>query len=151
MTYGTVIQIHLGIQTTFNGRFATYLDLAFSNTRTRARFTISREISVHIGNKNDIGVLKPTEAYKPTPRIPRQTVAKVTEGELPPALNAIPYETVLHREPMPNYLRDILASKCSVKEALKQLRGVYVSPDLTMATYVERLKSLLWIEEYQLE
>lgn len=95
--------------------------------------------------------LKPTEAYKPTPRLPREAVAKVTEGELPPALNAIPYTSILHNEPMPGYLRDILTSKVSVREALQQLRGIYVSPELTMATYVERLKSLLWIEEYQLE
>jgi helicase MOV-10 len=148
---GKVFEVYIYVLTEYRGRFTDRMDLTFLNTWSAKKFMISRDISVHIVNKEDHEALKPAQPYTPIARVPRQPVTKIIEGELPPALDAIPYETILHKEPIPQYLHDILAAKHPIRKALEEIRGIYVSADLSMRTYVERFRNLLWIEEYQLE
>ncbi|KAF5356561.1 hypothetical protein D9758_008259 [Tetrapyrgos nigripes] len=146
----TSIPFNVKVQQNHLGRFQDRLEMVFRDLQSQIGFLIARPLSVIVGNRSDHELLKPKSAYVPRKRTNRDPETEVIEGEIAPALNAIPYIDKLTWASIPKPLYDHLAAG-STKEVVDNLQKMYLPPVVNSSTYSKHFKHLMWAEEFQME
>ena len=130
------------------GRFHDRLELTFYDTVTKKEFVILKPLFIIVGNRDDYENLKSSAPYVPAKRKPREPMKDVTEGDPPPAFNAVKWVVRLPAYDYPIALRTILDTS-SMKDKIGRLRPTFVPEMLSSATHARWFHTMLHIEEHQ--
>lgn len=133
------------------GIYETRIRVNFQHGSTDKPFTISRSVRAVVGNKEELGSLKPIAPYVPKAKpSPESFVSKETviEGEKPPALSEINWVNPLPRFDIPSRISTEIARYAdeSFKEQIKGLRKL-VPGAWDSISYRSKFQNLLWMEE----
>jgi len=134
------------------GRYQDRLELQFYDEHLKKGFIIARTLRATIGDPVAHEQLKARIPYVPRVRTRREPETKVTEGIAPPSLNAIPYVKKLPRASISAQLLATLnLSSHPTQETLNSVKRGYLPNVLNSETHSRHFKTLLWIEEHQME
>lgn len=134
----------------FLGHYEDRLEIVFEDVRLRARFIIVRPLRAIIGNAAAYNALKPIAPYIPRKRTERDTEEEIIPGEVPDALQVIPWVVPLPKADIPKGMSQALASG-TISELVNTVRGSYLPSVFNLNTYSRHFKTLIWVEEHRSE
>lgn len=149
------IGVHLNLSVTFDphgqrGYYEDRIELTFEDLSIRQKFTITRAVRAVVGVAADFEALKPSAPYKPRPRHPRDWAIPEEEGERPPALAMIKWVVPYPQAPVPQAVKDALISPV-LKDRIRSVQETLLPRDLNDKTYARHFKTLLHVEEEQMQ
>ncbi|KAF5351162.1 hypothetical protein D9756_008289 [Leucocoprinus leucothites] len=134
------------------GRYQDRLEFEFEDQQLKKTFIVSRTVRAIIGDRTAHEQLKARAPYVPRIRTRREPETKVVEGVAPPSLNAIPYVTKLPRAAIPpQLLATLTLSSRPTRETLESIKRAFLPRLLDAETHGRHFKTLIWIEEHQME
>lgn len=125
------------------------LILIFEDIQLATRFIVTKPLRIIVGTDAARSqAQQPSAPYKAKRRSERHPEREVESGERPPSLSAVRYIVTLPQAPLSVQIKDILDSG-TLQQRVGRIRAVHLPTTLSVDTYSQQFRALIWVEEHQ--
>ena len=166
MIYGRETRLIINFTQTYRGRYEDRAEILFEDTQLGKEFVIVRALRVIVGSRADHAALQPVAPYVPRRRTNRAPVTEVVPGvvslsktyqgrflpgiQAPESNAAIRWVVPLPQAGIPTHITSALKFGAT-KDQVENIKRSALPQILDATTYGRHFKTLLWVEEFQME
>jgi len=166
IVYGREARLTISFTQPYRGRYEDRAEILFEDTQLGKEFVIVRALRVIVGSRADHAALKPTAPYVPRKRTNRAPASEVVPGvvslsrtrqgqfllgsQAPESNAVIRWVVPLPHAEIPTHI-SLALKHGSTRVQVENIKNTALPRSFDAATYGRHFKTLLWVEEFQME